>query len=137
MCGFVDGEGQQWLMKNRLVGVGNVDHALVVVAADDGVMPQTIEHVEILDLLGVAQATIAITKIDKVGADRSEEVEEEIRALLGHTRIAVEDVFHTSVHTHEGMAALRARIAALAQAHVAPPPAGRFRLAGYRAILPP
>jgi len=135
LFGFVDVPGHQRFIKNMLAGVGNVDHALLVVAADDGVMPQTVEHVEILDLLGVAQATIAITKIDKVGADRSEEVEEEIRALLGHTRIAVEDVFHTSVHTHEGMAALRARIAALAQAHVAPPPAGRFRLAVDRAFI--
>src|SRR5260221_7452764 len=118
-----------------LAGVGNVDHALLVVAADDGVMPQTVEHVEILDLLGVGRATVAITKIDKVGAGRSEEVEAEIRALLGHTRIAVEDVFRTCVHTHEGMAALRARIAALAEAHAAPPPAGRFRLAVDRAFI--
>src|SRR5262249_31720973 len=55
--------------------------------------------------------------------------------LLGHTRIAVENVFHTSVHTHEGIGALRARIAALAQAHAAPPPTGRFRLAVDRAFI--
>src|SRR5262249_35588287 len=55
--------------------------------------------------------------------------------LLGHTRIAVENVFHTSVHTHEGIAALHARIAALAQAHAAPPPTGRFRLAVDRAFI--
>src|SRR5262249_9115836 len=128
---FVDVPGHQRFIKNMLAGVGNVDHALLVVAADDGVMPQTVEHVEILDLLGVAHATVAITKIDKVGAGRSEEVEAEIRALLGHTRVAVEDVFRTSVHTHAGTAALRARIAALAQAHAAPPPAGRVRLAAY------
>ncbi len=129
LFGFVDVPGHQRFIKNMLAGVGNVDHALVVVAADDGVMPQTVEHVEILDLLGVGRATVAITKIDKVGAGRREEVEAEIRTLLGRTRIAVEDVFRTSVHTHEGMATLRDRIAALAQAHVAPPPAGRFRLA--------
>src|SRR5262249_34292721 len=103
--------------------------------ADDGVMPQTVEHVEILDLLGVTQATVAITKIDKVAAGRSAEVEAEIRALLSHTRITVEDVFRTSIHTCEGMEALRTRIAALAQAHAAPPPAGRFRLAVDRAFI--
>src|SRR6266853_17522 len=103
--------------------------------ADDGVMPQTVEHVEILDSLCVGRATVAITKIDKVGAGRSEEVEAEIRTLLGRTRIAVEDVFRTCVHTHEGMAALRDRIVALAQAHVAPLPAGRFRLAVDRAFI--
>jgi selenocysteine-specific elongation factor len=135
LIGFVDVPGHQRFIKNMLAGVGNVDHALLVVAADDGVMPQTVEHVEILDLLGVGRATVAITKIDKVGAGRSEEVEAEIRTLLGHTRIAVENVFRTSVHTHEGLAALRARIAAVAQAHAAPPPAGRFRLAVDRAFI--
>src|SRR5258707_4160378 len=133
--GFVDVPGHQRFIKNMLAGVGNVDHALLVVAADDGVMPQTVEHVEILDLLGVARVTVAITKIDKVGAGRSEEVEAEIRTLLAHTRIAVADVFRTSVHTHEGMAALRDRIAALADAHAPPPPAGRFRLAVDRAFI--
>ncbi len=135
LLGFVDVPGHQRFIKNMLAGVGNVDHALLVVAADDGVMPQTVEHVEILDLLGVGQATVAITKIDKVAAGRSEEVEAEIRALLGHTRIAVENVFRTSVHTLEGMGALRARIAALARAHAPPPPAGRFRLAVDRAFI--
>jgi selenocysteine-specific elongation factor len=135
LLGFVDVPGHQRFIKNMLAGVGNVDHALLVVAADDGVMPQTVEHVGILDLLGIARVTVAITKIDKVAAGRSEDVEAEIRTLLGHTRIAVEDVFRTSVHTHEGMAALRARIATLAQAHVTPPPAGRFRLAVDRAFI--
>ena len=133
--GFVDVPGHQRFIKNMLAGVGNVDHALLVVAADDGVMPQTVEHVEILDLLGVAQVTVAITKIDKVGSGRSDEVEAQIRALLGHTRIAVEDVFRTSVHTHEGIGALLARIMALVQAHVARPPVGRFRLAVDRAFV--
>src|SRR5260370_19295732 len=99
LFGFVDVPGHQRLIKKMLAGVGNVDHALLVVAADDGVMPQTVEHVEILDLLVVGRATVAITKIDKVAAGRSEEVDAEIRALLGHTRIAVADVFHTSVPT--------------------------------------
>ena len=135
LFGFVDVPGHQRFIKNMLAGVGNVDHALLVVAADDGVMPQTVEHVEILDSLCVGRATVAITKIDKVGAGRSEEVEAEIRTLLAHTRIAVADVFRTSVHTHEGMAALRDRIAALADAHAPPPPAGRFRLAVDRAFI--
>src|SRR5262249_38228650 len=135
LLGFVDVPGHQRFIKNMLAGVGNVDHALLVVAADDGVMPQTAEHVEILDLLGVAQATVAITKIDKVEAARSEEVEAEIRTLLSHTRITAENVFCISAHTREGMGALRTRIAALAQAHVSPPPTGQFRLAVDRAFI--
>src|ERR1700724_1085801 len=75
LVGFVDVPGHQRFIKNMLAGVGNVDYALLVVAADDRVIPQTVGHVEILDLLGVAQATVAITKIDKVAAGRSEEGE--------------------------------------------------------------
>jgi selenocysteine-specific elongation factor len=135
LLGFVDVPGHQRFIKNMLAGVGNVDHALLVVAADDGVMPQTVEHVEILDLLGVVQATVTITKIDKVAAGRSEEVAAQVRALLGNTSIVLENVFQTSVRTHEGVAALRAHMIALAQAHEAPPPTGRFRLAVDRAFV--
>jgi selenocysteine-specific elongation factor len=135
LLGFVDVPGHQRFIKNMLTGVGNVDHALLVVAADDGVMPQTVEHVEILDLLGVTQATVAITKIDKVEAARSEDVETEIRALLSRTCITAENVFRVSVRTDEGIEPLRARMAALAQAYVARPPAGRFRLAVDRAFI--
>jgi selenocysteine-specific elongation factor len=135
LLGFVDVPGHQRFIKNMLAGVGNVHHALLAVAADDGVMPQTVEHVEILDLLGVARATVAITKIDKVGAARGAEVEAEIRALLSRTRITAVDVFRVSVRTREGIEQLRARIAALAQAHAAPSPAGRFRLAVDRAFI--
>lgn len=135
LIGFVDVPGHQRFIKNMLAGVGNVDHALVVVAADDGVMPQTVEHVEILDLLGVAQATVAITKIDKVAAGRSEEVEAEIRALLANTRIEAGEFIRTSVRTHEGIAALRTRIIAATQAYTAPPAAGRFRLAVDRVFI--
>src|SRR6266852_2388947 len=97
LIGFVDVPGHQRFIKNMLAGVGNVDHALLVVAADDGVMPQTVEHVEILELLGVAQATVAITKVDKVEAGRGGEVEVEIRRLLGNTRIDAAKIIRTSI----------------------------------------
>jgi selenocysteine-specific elongation factor len=135
LIGFVDVPGHQRFIKNMLAGVGNVDHALLVVAADDGVMPQTVEHVEILDLIGVAHATVAITKIDKVAAGRSDEVEAEIRALLGNTLIDAANFVRTSIKSHEGLAALRACLVAGAQAHMAVPPAGRFRLAVDRVFI--
>jgi selenocysteine-specific elongation factor len=134
LVGFVDVPGHQRFIRNMLAGVGNVDHALIVVAADDGVMPQTIEHVEILDLLGVARATVALTKVDKVEAGRCDEVEAQIRALLGAARIEMDHVFRTSVRTGEGVAALLAHVTTQAQAHVAAPPSGRFRLAVDRAF---
>jgi selenocysteine-specific elongation factor len=135
LIGFVDVPGHQRFIKNMLAGVSNVDHGLLVVAADDGVMPQTVEHVEILDLLGVARVTVAITKTDKVEAARSDDVEGEIRALLSHTRITVESVFRTCVHRLQSIGPLRAHIAALAQTHVRPPSAGQFRLAVDRAFI--
>src|SRR5262249_13944470 len=134
LLGFVDVPGHQRFVRNMLAGVGNVDHALLVVAADDGVMPQTVEHVEILDLLGGLRATAALTKIDKVEARGGDEVEAQIRALLGHTSIGVDHVFRTSARTGEGVPALLAHVTALAQAHAAAPPAGRFRLAVDRAF---
>jgi selenocysteine-specific elongation factor len=135
LLGFVDVPGHQRFIKNMLAGVGNVDHALLAVAADDGVMPQTVEHAEILGLLGVARATVAITKIDKVAAGRIDEVEAEIRALLSNVRIAAEEVFHTSVRTQEGVPALRAHLVSLAETHMSALPAGRFRLAVDRAFV--
>jgi selenocysteine-specific elongation factor len=135
LLGFVDVPGHQRFIKNMLAGVGNVDRALLVVAADDGVMPQTLEHVEILDLLGVAQATVAITKVDKVAAARCEEVEAEIRSLLANTRVGADSLVRTSIRTHQGIAALRDHIMATAAAHAVPPAAGRFRMAVDRAFV--
>jgi selenocysteine-specific elongation factor len=135
LLGFVDVPGHQRFLKNMLAGVGNVDHALLVVAADDGVMPQTIEHVEILDLLGVPRAMVAITKIDKVAAGRCEEVEAEIRSLLGNTRIGADAFIRTSIRTHEGIAALRDHIMVTAAVHAVPPAAGCFRMAVDRAFV--
>jgi selenocysteine-specific elongation factor len=134
LVGFVDVPGHQRFIRNMLAGVGNVDHALVVVAADDGVMPQTVEHVEILGLLGVPRATVAVTKIDRAAAGRSGEAAAQIRTLLGNTHIAVDRVFHTSVRADESIAALRAHLAGLARAHAAAAPAGFFRLAVDRAF---
>jgi selenocysteine-specific elongation factor len=134
LVGFVDVPGHQRFIRNMLAGVGNVDHALIVVAADDGIMPQTVEHVEILDLLGIAHATVALTKIDKVDTGRGDGVEAQIRALLSNTRITVDHVFRTSVRTHARIGALRAHLAALARDRAAPAPAGRFRLAVDRAF---
>ena len=70
MLGFVDVPGHEKFIRNMLAGVGGIDLGLLVVAADDGVMPQTREHASILDLLHIADALVAITKIDTVSEDR-------------------------------------------------------------------
>jgi selenocysteine-specific elongation factor len=132
LIGFVDVPGHKRFIKNMLAGVGNIDHALVAVAADDGVMPQTVEHAEILDLLDVARVTVAVTKSDRVAPARCAEVEAAIRGLIRNARI--DAVIPTSVRTGEGIAALRDRLVASAAEQAAAPPAGRFRMAVDRAF---
>ena len=80
--GFVDVPGHERFVHNMLAGVSGIDLALLVVAADDGPMPQTREHLAILHLLGVPRLAVALTKIDRVPAERAAEVTGEIAALL-------------------------------------------------------
>jgi selenocysteine-specific elongation factor len=77
-AGIVDVPGHERFIKNMLAGVGGIDLVLFLVAADEGVMPQTIEHLEIIDLLGVKRGIIVITKADLVDEEMLELVEEEI-----------------------------------------------------------
>ncbi len=82
VVGFVDVPGHGKFLKNMLAGVGGIDLALLVVAADEGPMPQTRQHVRILSLLGITKAVAAITKIDMVDEEQSEMVQEEVESLL-------------------------------------------------------
>lgn len=82
VVGFVDVPGHGKFLKNMLAGVGGLDMALLVVAADEGPMPQTIQHVKILSLLGTRKCLAVITKTDVVGESRQDEVTEEVRRLL-------------------------------------------------------
>ncbi len=70
VIGFVDVPGHERFVRNMVAGIAGIDLALVVIAADDGVMPQTIEHVAVLDLLGVERALIALTKVDRASPER-------------------------------------------------------------------
>jgi selenocysteine-specific elongation factor len=127
--GFVDVPGHERFVKNMLAGVATIDHALLVVAADDGVMPQTVEHLAILDLLGIAHGTVALTKIDRVDAARIAAVKQQIRDLLAPTPLAGAPIFPTSGETGAGIPALRDHLNALAGDHAARATTGRFRLA--------
>jgi len=114
--GFIDVPGHERLVRNMLAGVTGIDLALLVIAADDGPMPQTREHAAILDLLGIDRAMVALTKIDRVGAKRLGAVTAEITGLLAPTGFAGAPIFPVSSVTGEGMAALRDHLAAAAQA---------------------
>ena len=92
ILGFVDVPGHEKFIRNMLAGVAGIDLGLLVVAADDGVMPQTREHLAILGLLGIGRLMVALTKIDRVAPDRISEVRTQVGGLLkeaGHTGCAV------------------------------------------------
>src|SRR5271169_632895 len=104
--GFVDVPGRKRFVHNMVAGAAGVDFALLVVAADDGPMPQTREHLQIVDLLGVERGVVALSKSDLVTADRIAEVSAEIRGLLTQTRLAVAEIVPVSVITGHGVASL-------------------------------
>ena len=127
--GFVDVPGHERFVRNMLAGVTGIDFALLVVAADDGPMPQTLEHLAILDLLGVDAGAVALTKVDRVAADRVKDVRAQIEHLLSETRLAGIEIFPVSGITKEGIPELRAHLAAAAAAHAEESRPGNFRLA--------
>ncbi|HKA40448.1 MAG TPA: selenocysteine-specific translation elongation factor [Burkholderiales bacterium] len=135
LIGFVDVPGHERFIRNMLAGVCGIDYALLVVAADDGVMPQTIEHLHILDLLGVREGAAVITKIDRVPPERTQQVERDVAALLSGTVLSGIPVFPVSAVTNTGVAALRDRLVAAAQARAARSAEGQhFRFAIDRAF---
>ena len=85
---FVDVPGHDRLVGNMLVGAGEIDAALLVIAADDGPNAQTIEHLELLDAIGIEDGLVAVTKTDLVDADRVADVVLEAADLLARTRLA-------------------------------------------------
>ena len=135
--GFVDVPGHERFVHNMLAGVGGVDLALLVVAADDGVMPQTREHLAIVDLLAIARGIVAITKTDRVPQDRVLEVESETKRLLSTTRLAAAPMFRVSSLSGEGIAALRAHLEKLSREIGERKARGNFRLAVDRCFTLP
>jgi len=134
VLGFVDVPGHERFIANMLAGVAAVDYVLLVVAADDGVMPQTREHVAILDLLGVDAGCAAITKADRVNPERVREVEVEVAQLLDGTSLAGIGMHEVSVVDARGIDALRARLMSEAAGHRRAASAGRFRLSVDRSF---
>ncbi len=105
--GIVDVPGHERFVKNMVSGAVGVDLALLVVAADEGVMPQTREHFEVLRLLGVESGVIAITKADLVDGELQDLVESEVRDLVKDSPLESAPVVRTSAVTGEGLESLR------------------------------
>lgn len=109
VLGMIDVPGHEKLVHTMVAGASGIDFALLVVAADDGVMPQTREHLTILNLLGIRRGAIALTKVDRVDAARCAEVEHEIVTLLTGTPLAGMPIFRTCAQNESdpGVGALR------------------------------
>ncbi len=114
--GFVDVPGHEKLVRTMLAGATGVDFVILVVAADDGIMPQTREHLAILDLLGIRRGVVALTKIDKVEPGRVGAVTAELHALLADSVLAEAAILPLSAHSGDGMEALSEALAEAAEA---------------------
>jgi selenocysteine-specific elongation factor len=139
--GFVDVPGHERFLPNMLAGVLSIDRVLLVVAADDGPRPQTLEHLDILELIGVAEVTGVVTKIDRVESDRTAAVVDEVKGLLAAAGFAGSPIFPMSSRSRDGITALtrhlqeNARVADRTRA--AAPAAGLFRMPIDRAFTLP
>ncbi|MEW5749044.1 MAG: selenocysteine-specific translation elongation factor, partial [Candidatus Thermoplasmatota archaeon] len=107
---IIDVPGHERFIKNMLAGVGGIDLALLIVAADEGVMPQTKEHLYILDLLRVERGIVAITKKDLVDADWLELVASDIQETLKGTTLEKAPILAVSAPTGEGIPELKSAI---------------------------
>lgn len=126
---LVDVPGHERFIRNMLAGASGLDLALLVVAADDSVMPQTREHLEILRLLGLGGGVIALTKCDLADPGWLQLVEDEVRSLVKGTFLDSAEIVRTSSTTGLGIDALKAALGRLAEAAPDRPDTGLFRMA--------
>ena len=124
----VDVPGHERFIKNMLAGVSGIDMALLVVAADEGPMPQTREHLDILDLLGVDRGVVAITKTDLVEKEWLALVREETRLLLKGTSLECVPIVGVSSVDGNGIEELRATMERIIECSPRRKPAGTTRL---------
>ncbi|WP_342323080.1 selenocysteine-specific translation elongation factor [Kosakonia sp. BYX6] len=130
--GFIDVPGHEKFLSNMLAGVGGIDHALLVVACDDGVMAQTREHLAILQLTGNPALTVALTKADRVDEARIAQVRDEVENTLQAFGYPQATLFVTAATEQRGIAELREHLLQLPErTH---PEHQRFRLALDRAF---
>ena len=104
---FIDVPGHEKLLHTMISGATGIDFALLLVAADDGVMPQTREHLAVLSLLGIDRGVVAITKIDRVDEARVQEVTQQVTALLVDTPLAHAPIIPVSATRGDGVGELR------------------------------
>ena len=129
VLGFVDVPGHERFVDHMVSGATGIDFVLLVIAADDGPMPQTVEHLDIVQLLGVREGAVAMTKIDRCDAARLGQAEREIRSLVSSTFLRDAPVFPLSSTTGEGLASLKGFLYGESAVRRAARPGAGFRLA--------
>ncbi len=134
VIGFVDVPGHEKFVRNMLAGATGIDFVVLVIAADDGPMPQTVEHLAIVDLLGVERGIIALTKADLADGDRRAAVAADITRVLAPTRLAGATIIPVSSLTGEGIDNLREQLFTAAQSIARRADEKRFRLAVDRSF---
>ncbi|MEO2177601.1 MAG: selenocysteine-specific translation elongation factor [bacterium] len=127
--GFIDVPGHIKFISNMLAGVAAIDFGMLVIAADDGPMPQTLEHLAILDLLGIDRGCIALTKVDRVDGQRLSEAKVEIQNLLKHTGFEGVEVYPVSSVSGAGIKLLKDALWSASQDIQSRSNEGNFRLA--------
>jgi selenocysteine-specific elongation factor len=133
--GFIDVPGHERLVHTMLAGAGGIDVALLAIAADDGVMPQTREHLAIIDLLGIECGVIALTKIDIASPERIAEVTAQVHQAVAETSLEAAEVIPVSARTGEGIDRLRERLEAAMEDIPNRSSEARFRLAVDRVFI--
>ena len=135
ILGFVDVPGHEGFVHNMLAGATGIDLALLVIAADDGVMPQTREHLAIVDLLGIKHGIVALTKTDIAAPPWRDKVAADIRQALNGTGLSGAEIIPVSTVTGEGIDELRDRLFERSRAFGKRAGKGRFRLAVDRSFI--
>ncbi|MDY0748216.1 selenocysteine-specific translation elongation factor [Paucibacter sp. R3-3] len=132
--GFVDVPGHERFVHTMLAGATGIDYALLLVAADDGVMPQTREHLAVLSLLGLSRGALVITKADRATPERLAAVQAELEALRAGSSLSEAPILQLSATTGEGLDALRTLLFAEASSPRQRPLDAAFRLAVDRSF---
>lgn len=113
--GIIDVPGHEKFVKNMLAGIGGIDLVLLVIALDEGVMPQTVEHFEILKMLQIRQGIVVLTKSDTVDSEWADMVEEDVRELIKGSFLEQAELIRVSSYTGENIDVLRQKIVTMAK----------------------
>ena len=132
--GFIDVPGHEKFIRNMIAGVGSIDAALLVVAADDGPMPQTREHLSILQLLGVRNLIVVITKADIVSSERLVTVTQELGDLIRESEFVSAPIVSVPAGNRDAVDDLRATLVQMATVFRRELETGQFRLAVDRSF---